>query len=103
MPKGKKLVRPLRLKLYAKHRSQKLDGGKTPKQGTPCSVCDKLIEQSCDNNGEDAIYCEGRCGWLHRHCADLSDCMFLCIFCTISSGYCGVKSYAMEIKKILML
>jgi len=77
------------------------------KQGTLCSICDKLIiEQSCDNNGEDAIYCEGCRGWLHRHCAGLSDCMFLCIFCmnsSVSSGYCGIKSNVMQIKKILML
>lgn len=34
------------------------------------------MEDSCDNDGEEAIYCEGHCGWIHRQCAGLSDLFF---------------------------
>ena len=61
-----------------KSKSQKLNGGKPAiKQGTLCSVCDKtIVEQSSDHDGDEAIFCEKRCGWLHRHCASLTGPFF---------------------------
>ena len=43
-----------------------------------CVICDEIIlDQSDQVDGQDAIYCEGKCdGWLHRHCAGLSKTNF---------------------------
>ena len=78
MPKGKKRGPPDQSEPNGNSKSQKRNGGKTPiKEGTTCSVCCKtIVDQSSNYNGEDSIYCEGRCGWIHRQCAGLSDPFF---------------------------
>ena len=66
------------------------------KQGTKCSVCCRqIVDKSNNQDGEDAIFCEGRCGWIHRQCAGLSDPFFraftgndtpfLCVFCMLKT------------------
>ena len=66
-------------------------------QSEKCSVCCRqIVDKSNDHDGEDAIFCEGRCGWIHRQCAGLSDpffrfftgnddTSFLCVFCTLKA------------------
>ena len=48
------------------------DRGRPPKKtsetATTCSLCcEKIVEGK-----QQAIYCEGKCGWMHRYCAGLS-------------------------------
>ena len=58
--------------------------------------CGQIVDKSNDHDGEDAIFCEGRCGWIHRQCAGLSDPFFrlftgnddvpfLCVFCMLKA------------------
>ena len=48
------------------------------------------------NDGEEAIYCDGCCGWIHRQCTGLSDPFFklftenedvpfLCVYCMLKT------------------
>ena len=43
-----------------------------------CPIClETIIDCNEQNEGHDAIYCEGECnGWLHRQCAGLSKVVF---------------------------
>ena len=101
-----------------KSKSQKLNGGKPAiKQGTLCSVCDKtIVEQSSDHDGDEAIFCEKRCGWLHRHCAGLTgpffklftknaNTPFLCIYCMLKSQsdeICSLKATVQELENTMI-
>ena len=43
-----------------------------------CPIClDKIVEDSENTEGHDAVYCEGTCDtWIHRRCAGLSKTLF---------------------------
>ena len=43
-----------------------------------CVIClDPIIDATENNEGQEAIFCEGKCdGWLHRQCAGLSQRLF---------------------------
>lgn len=101
-----------------KSKSRKSNGGKPQiKQGTLCSVCNKIIiERSSEHDGEEAIYCEKRCGWMHRQCAGLTDPFFklftendtpfLCVYCMLKSQsdeICALKATIKEMEKTLAI
>ena len=69
------------------------------KRGTLCSysICQKVIKELYDNeNGKEAIHCDGHCDWIHCHCPGLSDHFssylqktktspFLCVYCMLKT------------------
>ena len=82
-----------------------------------CSVCDKtIVEQSRDHDGDEAIFCEKRCGWLHHHCAGLTgpflklftkntNTPFLCIYCMLKSQsdeICSLKATVQELENTMI-
>ena len=81
------------------------------KEGTICSVCTKqIIERSENHDGDEAIFCDGGCGWLHRQCAGLSDPFFkaftfndtpfLCVFCMLKSQSDEISSLRSTIEQL---
>jgi len=62
--------------INSKPKSQKLNpSGENPvNEGTVCVV--NIIECSKSHDGDETIFCEGKCGWLHRQCTSLSDFYF---------------------------
>lgn len=64
---------------------------------TICTLCEEIIvEEAVAKKGQESIFCEGACGWLHRLCAGLSGvafatatqstCKFLCSQCRLSES-----------------
>ena len=119
MPKGRKRQASDRPdETQTKTKSRKSNGGEpTLNQGTLCSICNKtIVEGTSENEGEDAIFCEKRCGWLHRGCAGLTnpffklftenDTPFLCIYCMLKSQsdeICALQATVKEMEKTLAL
>ena len=80
----------------AKKWSQKKRGNDNNGNSVCCTCNFVIAEDTNKNDGEDAIFCEGRCNsWLHRKCAGLSNSTFqhlsvsnspfLCVYCLLSN------------------
>ena len=104
MTKGRKRKPSEQTEGDNKLKSQKTNGGKNHiKEGTVCSICTKKIyEKSKNHDGDEAIFCEGRCGWLHHQCAGLSDLFFKAFTDNnaLFPCFCMLKSQSEEISNL---
>lgn len=54
-----------------------------------CTICDENINERSKTNGDDAVFCDGKCqSWLHRHCAGLSRVRFRIVTDSKGAFYC---------------
>ena len=116
MPQTKKRKSPPQESIHEEksNKSQKTGNSKgiDRNQGTKCNICNKvIIDQSASHNGEDAIYCEGKCSsWLHRHCAGLSVSQFVhmssasepfyCVYCTLQKQAQEIDELKQTVKSL---
>ena len=91
----------------AKKRGRGRPPKKTSGTATTCSLCcEKIVEGK-----QQAIYCEGKCGWMHRYCAGLSvpkfedisvlsSSSFLCSYCDQHTRTAEVNALKWEIETL---
>ena len=127
MPKQKKAAGS-RAKPYGKSTSeQTVENGATKESGHEqaqgemtagnqesmiCCICEeKIIEETEEQDGEEAIFCEGLCkNWIHCKCAGLSNVWFsklsssnkpfVCVYCTLFEQISIITELKEDVKNL---